>query len=119
VHSIANKYTQAELTTESGSLASYQIKPESKDKSMSQKSWTLIICFLAIQSLMAQADTTSQVAPPQMDTTYQEVVPQDEPTYQETASRIIAAALADSFAYGRLGELVDTFGPRFSGTQAL
>jgi carboxypeptidase Q len=39
--------------------------------------------------------------------------------YQGTASRLIEAALADSFAYQRLAELVDTFGPRFAGTRSL
>ena len=37
----------------------------------------------------------------------------------DVAGRIIAAAQADSFAYGRLAELVDTFGPRLSGSQNL
>ena len=39
--------------------------------------------------------------------------------YREAADRLIDAALADHFAYERLTELVDTFGPRFSGTQNL
>ncbi|UCH63724.1 MAG: M20/M25/M40 family metallo-hydrolase [Fidelibacterota bacterium] len=39
--------------------------------------------------------------------------------YRDAADRIIAAALADSFAYQRLALLVDTFGPRFSGTRNL
>jgi len=39
--------------------------------------------------------------------------------YRETADRIIAAALADSAAYTRLGELVDGFGHRFSGSASL
>ena len=39
--------------------------------------------------------------------------------YRETANRLISAALADSFAFDRLAELTDTFGPRFSGTQNL
>jgi len=39
--------------------------------------------------------------------------------YRETAARIIAAALSDSSAYTRLGTLVDTFGPRLSGSPAL
>ena len=41
------------------------------------------------------------------------------PGYEETAQRIIAAALADTIAWSRLAELVDTFGPRFSGTESL
>jgi carboxypeptidase Q len=39
--------------------------------------------------------------------------------YGAAADRIIAAALADSSGYDRLGELVDRFGPRFSGTAEL
>jgi carboxypeptidase Q len=39
--------------------------------------------------------------------------------YQEAADRLINAALADSFAYRRLGELVDRFGHRFSGSESL
>ena len=39
--------------------------------------------------------------------------------YADEADRIIAAALDDSAAYARLGELVDGFGPRFSGTPNL
>lgn len=39
--------------------------------------------------------------------------------YRETANRLITTALSDSFAYDRLAELTDTFGPRFSGTQNL
>jgi carboxypeptidase Q len=39
--------------------------------------------------------------------------------YRAAADRIIDAALADSAAYARLTELVDRFGPRFSGTDNL
>ena len=39
--------------------------------------------------------------------------------YRDSANRLIEAALADSFAYQRLAELVDTFGPRFSGSRNL
>jgi carboxypeptidase Q len=39
--------------------------------------------------------------------------------YRAVADRIIATALADSAAYTRLGELVDTFGHRFSGSESL
>lgn len=39
--------------------------------------------------------------------------------YAPAADRIITAALADSSGYERLGELVDRFGPRFSGTPQL
>lgn len=39
--------------------------------------------------------------------------------YQATVAQLISAALADSFAYNRLAELTDSFGPRFSGTKNL
>jgi carboxypeptidase Q len=39
--------------------------------------------------------------------------------YREAADRIIAAALADSSAYARLGEMVDRFGHRLSGSESL
>jgi len=39
--------------------------------------------------------------------------------YRDAARRIIAAATADHRAYERLGELVDRFGHRFSGSVAL
>jgi carboxypeptidase Q len=39
--------------------------------------------------------------------------------YGPTADRIITAALSDSSGYHRLGELVDTFGHRFSGSASL
>jgi carboxypeptidase Q len=40
-------------------------------------------------------------------------------SYAEVANRLIEAALADSFAYERLTEMVDRFGHRFSGSQGL
>lgn len=40
-------------------------------------------------------------------------------SYREAANRLIDAALADSFAYERLTELVDRFGHRFSGSMSL
>jgi carboxypeptidase Q len=39
--------------------------------------------------------------------------------WRAVADQLIDAALADSAAYQRLGYLVDTFGPRFSGTDNL
>lgn len=39
--------------------------------------------------------------------------------YQDVADRIIQAAQADSSAYDRLARLVDTFGPRLSGSRSL
>lgn len=38
---------------------------------------------------------------------------------QDEAGRLVRAALESSFAWDRLARLVDEFGPRFSGTQAL
>lgn len=38
------------------------------------------------------------------------------PSYRDAAQRIIAAATSDHRAYHRLGELVDRFGPRISGS---
>ncbi len=39
--------------------------------------------------------------------------------YRETTQRLIEAALSDSSAFQRLGELVDRFGHRFSGSESL
>jgi carboxypeptidase Q len=39
--------------------------------------------------------------------------------YREAANKLIEAALADSFAYERLTEMVDRFGHRFSGSASL
>jgi carboxypeptidase Q len=41
------------------------------------------------------------------------------PETRDAASRLIEAALESPVAWNRLGELVDAFGPRFSGTEAL
>ena len=67
-----------------------------------------------IESIAAQepAPDTAAVTPPAAVLTLAD-------TYRDAADRIITAALADSFAYQRLAELVDTFGPRFSGTPNL
>jgi carboxypeptidase Q len=40
-------------------------------------------------------------------------------TYRQTADSLIRAATRDSAAYQRLGELVDRFGPRLSGSASL
>ncbi len=65
-----------------------------------------------IESIVAQEPDTATVAPPAAAQTLAD-------TYRDAADRIITAALADSFAYQRLAKLVDTFGPRFSGTRNL
>ena len=44
---------------------------------------------------------------------------QISPQQQANANRLIDAALADSAAYKRLGDLVDGFGHRFSGSESL
>lgn len=44
---------------------------------------------------------------------------QDGAPYQAAADRLIHAATADSAAWKRIAELVDGFGPRFSGTPEL
>ncbi|HKJ91642.1 MAG TPA: M28 family metallopeptidase [Longimicrobiales bacterium] len=50
----------------------------------------------------------------------QAVDPQTIPsTYRQVADRLIDAAVANQHAYERLGELVDRFGPRLSGSQSL
>jgi carboxypeptidase Q len=41
------------------------------------------------------------------------------PDYQSAADKLIRAATGTDFAYKRLAELCDTFGPRFSGTTNL
>jgi carboxypeptidase Q len=42
-----------------------------------------------------------------------------ERTYSNIANRLIAAATEDSFAYNRIAELTDRFGPRLSGSEGL
>jgi carboxypeptidase Q len=62
----------------------------------------MLITALTALSLVAQRDSTALVA-----------------RYRSIADRVIAAATADSAAYRRLGELVDRFGHRFSGSESL
>lgn len=40
-------------------------------------------------------------------------------SYSDVADRLISAATADSFAYNRIAELTDRFGPRLSGSENL
>lgn len=42
-----------------------------------------------------------------------------ERSYSDIANRLIAAATEDSFAYNRIAELTDRFGPRLSGSENL
>jgi carboxypeptidase Q len=48
-----------------------------------------------------------------------EPAPSLEQRYRAAADRILQAATQDTTAYERLGKLVDTFGPRFSGSENL
>ncbi len=66
----------------------------------------LVVCALA--ALSASAPLAAQSP----DTTI-------AARYREPATRIIAAALADSAAYDRLGRLTDGFGHRLSGSESL
>ncbi|MGH7701650.1 MAG: peptidase M28 family protein, partial [Gemmatimonadales bacterium] len=59
---------------------------------------------------VAAAPALGQSAPPAASITQR---------YRATADQLIAAAIKDSTAYARLGELVDRFGARFSGTPNL
>ena len=63
-------------------------------------------------SALAQDDKTSQPAPAERTVL-------DLSNYQSVAAKLIQAATATNFAYQRLAELCDTFGPRFSGTTNL
>ncbi len=75
----------------------------------------LFLCCLLIAACAAPlAAQTPTTAAPEAAVEGDAMAP-----YRDAASRIIAAALADSAAWHRLAELTDTFGPRFSGTQAL
>jgi carboxypeptidase Q len=58
------------------------------------------------------AASTIQAQPPKADVSIAEA-------YAAAADRLIDAALSDSFAYERLTEMVDRFGPRFSGSDGL
>lgn len=70
----------------------------------------LVACLLGSAALFAACsdagDDSPQAGPLTSD-------------YRADANRLIDAALADSGAFERLAYLTDTFGPRFSGTQAL
>ena len=72
---------------------------------MKIKSPALVCAFLALSAstgLQAQAQADPLIDP-----------------YRDAATRIIAAATADSFAWQRLARLTDTFGHRLSGSQSL
>ena len=63
-----------------------------------------VLAFSLTRTPAAQAQATSEV---------------NVDVYRDAADQLIQAALADSAAYDRLAYLVDTFGPRFSGTDNL
>ena len=70
------------------------------------------LVFLLIGAPAAQAQTASE---PDSSSNAGQAVS----AYRDAANQLIEAALADSAAYNRLAYLVDTFGPRFSGTSNL
>ncbi len=63
--------------------------------------WIYNTCLLIAGALVSQAQTTPEEV---------------KNNYRVTAEKIIEAATATDFAYERLGEMVDTFGPRLSGS---
>ena len=64
--------------------------------------------------------TVALVGAPTPAVAQQSLAPDAIPAaYRDVADRLIDAALADSAAWHRLAELVDRFGHRFSGSQAL
>lgn len=70
--------------------------------------------LLLLLLLLAAVPATAQTTTPADSAAADVMAP-----YRDAADRIIEAALADSAAWNRLAYLTDTFGPRFSGTQAL
>lgn len=71
----------------------------------------LLFLFLAAATFVARPVLAQQATP--------EAARSLASAYREAADRLIDAALADSFAYNRLAELVDHFGHRFSGSDNL
>jgi carboxypeptidase Q len=69
------------------------------------------LAFLSLVSVAAFSRDTQQPAPP------------DSPSWLDAhrshAERLMQAAQADQFAWNRLAELTDSFGPRLSGTDNL
>ncbi|MGE0360540.1 MAG: M28 family peptidase [Vicinamibacterales bacterium] len=70
-------------------------------------------------SLRAAGLVAGLVAATTVSPTGQSAVPSRVAPYQEAASRLIAAAQADDFAWRRLAELTDTYGNRLSGSENL
>lgn len=69
---------------------------------------TLAFTAAGLIPSVARSQTASPQRPPSL-----------AEAYRDAADRLIDAALADSFAYDRLAELVDRFGHRFSGSESL
>ncbi len=70
----------------------------------------MMLTFVALNMTIWPTSLISQITPAE---------PLIVSKYRETANQLITTALSDSFAFDRLAELTDTFGPRFSGTQNL
>lgn len=74
------------------------------------------LALLAAAPLAAQQQAVRTA--PDLAATQVTVAPRVAP-YAGAASRLIAAAMADSTAWNRIAELTDRFGPRPSGSEAL
>jgi carboxypeptidase Q len=75
-----------------------------------------IVLSLLLASLTFQADVTAQNRN-EAGAVLPEISKPSE--YRPVADKLIQAATGTDFAYKRLAELCDTFGPRFSGTTNL
>ena len=72
------------------------------------------MCSRAIVAALAVATSTATAAGQQAHVQAPEIA-----SYASVASKLIDAALGDTVAFSRLGEFVDTFGSRLSGTRSL
>jgi carboxypeptidase Q len=72
------------------------------------------LCSRAIVAALAVATSTATAAGQQAHVQAPEIA-----SYASVASKLIDAALGDTVAFSRLGEFVDTFGSRLSGTRSL
>ncbi len=72
--------------------------------------------LLLLASFMLRTDALAQNGSEAMAGSAEAPKPSD---YRSVADKLIRAATGTDFAYQRLGELCDTFGPRFSGTTNL
>jgi carboxypeptidase Q len=76
----------------------------------------MIALLLAVAVLVGGSATLPARSPA---TERQTGVPGWLAPYQQDAARLIAAATADEFAWGRLAELTDTYGARLTGSENL